>query len=399
MPQRRRRALLTAFGVFVLGLPLVAVPVAAGAEVFDSYRVDGVTVDATAASAAEAREQALAQGQVKAFNALVRRLTLRRDHGRLPRRNSKQITNLVDGFEVTSERTSSVRYLAELSYRFKPVEIRKLLRAARIDFVDAPSRPMLVLPVYDGPSGLVLWDDPNPWRGAWSRLTRQGGLVRFVQALGDLSDFQLIDAVQAVEHDPEALSRIAQRYEAGHVLIVYSRLRRDLRAGRQAAEIEVSRFDLASGETRPVGAFRGAVGNDATAVLDQDAAAVANEIEGRWKQNNLVFSGPESRVVIGVPLTGFEEWLDIRRRLGAVRLVRSERLLRLTRRRADIEVVYLGSINRLAQAFAQNNLVLSRTARPTGGPPRLAAGGRPLPKWQLRLSGAESFEPAAQTDQ
>lgn len=395
MPQRRRRALLTAFAVFVLGLPFVVMPGDAGAEAFDSYRVDGVTVDATAESAAKARKQALAQGQVKAFDMLLRRLTLRRDHGRLPRRKSKQITNLVDGFEVTSERTSSVRYLAELSYRFKPVQIRKLLRAAKIDFVDAPSRPMLVLPVYDGPSGLVLWDDPNPWRGAWSRLTRQGGLVRFVQALGDLSDFQLIDAVQAVEHDPEALTRIAQRYEAGHVLIVYAKSRRD----RRAAEIEVSRFDLATGETQPVGAFRGAVGNNPAAVLDQDAAAVANEIEGRWKQNNLVFSGPESRVVIGVPLTGFEEWLDIRRRLGAVRLVRSERLLRLTRRRADIEIVYLGSINRLAQAFAQNNLVLSRTARPAGGPARPAAGARPLPKWQLRLSGAESFEPAAQTDQ
>ncbi len=395
MPQRRRRALLTAFAVFVLGLPFVVMPGDAGAEAFDSYRVDGVAVDATAESAAKARKQALAQGQVKAFDMLLRRLTLRRDHGRLPRRKSKQITNLIDGFEVTSERTSSVRYLAELSYRFKPVQIRQLLRDAKIDFVDAPSRPMLVLPVYDGPSGLVLWDDPNPWRGAWSRLTRQDGLVRFVQALGDLSDFQLIDAVQAVEHDPEALTRIAQRYEAGHVLIVYARSRRD----RRAAEIEVSRFDAATGETQPVGAFRGAVGNNPAAVLDQDAAAVANEIEGRWKQNNLVFSGPESRVVIGVPLTGFEEWLNIRRRLGAVRLVRSERLLRLTRRRADIEIVYLGSINRLAQAFAQNNLVLSRTARPAGGPPRPAAGARPLPKWQLRLSGAESFEPAAQTDQ
>ena len=104
-------------------------------------------------------------------------------------------------------------------------------------------------------------------------------------------------------------------------------------------------------------------------------------------------------VVIGVPLTGFEEWLDSRRRLGAVRLVRSERLLRLTRRRADIEVVYLGSINRLAQAFAQNNLVLSRTARPTGGPPQPAGAGRAAAQWQLRLGGAESFEPAAQTDQ
>jgi hypothetical protein len=223
--------------------------------------------------------------------------------------------------------------------------------------------------------------------------------VRFVQALGDLSDFQLIDAVQAVEHDTEALTRIAQRYEAGHVLIVYSRSRRDLLAGRRAAEIEVSRFDEATGETQPVGAFRGAVGSNPTAVLDQDAAAVATEIEGRWKQNNLVFSGPESRVVIGVPLTGFEEWLEIRRRLGAVRLVRSERLLRLTRRRADIEIVYLGSINRLARAFAQSSLVLSRTARQTGLRPRPAGAGRAAAQWQLRLGGAESFEPAAQTDQ
>lgn len=400
MPQRGCSTRPAVWPAIFLGLLIAGSPGLPRAATLDPFRVSEVKVDATADSAAKAREQALSAGQKLAFAKLLRRMTLRRDLARLPQPSARQITDLVGGLEVDSEQASGIRYIAELSVRFKPAEVRALLRAARIDFVETPSRPVLVLPVYDGPSGLVLWDEPNPWRRAWARLAPRGGLVPFVQALGDLSDFQLIDAGQVIEDDALALTRIAERYEAAYVLIVIARTRRAGNAGQIAVEIDVLRFEVAARETQTVGSFRGAIGDDEDRAFELTAAAVAAEIEERWKLNNIVLSGPESRIIVQVPIVGFEQWLEVRRRLGAVALVRGDRLLQLSRRWANLEIAYLGSVGRLAKALQQNRLVLSRESRVPGAAAPLPEVGRSnRPGWTLRLDGSATPAPATAVDQ
>lgn len=365
-------------------------------QALDPFRVDEVKVDATAESATMAREQAHAAGQSLALARLLKRMTLRRDRARLPRPGAKQITDLVSGLGVVSERTSDVRYIGELTVHFKPEQVRALLRDAKIDFVDTPSRPVLVLPVFDGPLGPVLWDEPNPWRGAWARLSPRGGLVPFVQALGDLSDFQLIDAVQVIDEEAPALTQIAERYGAASVLVVIARTR-PAGGASIVVEIEVSRFDVSQQTTQPVGAFRGAVGEDEDQVFEATVAAVAAEIEERWKLNNVVLSGPESRLIVRVPISDLRHYLAVRQRLGTVLLLRGERLLRLSRRQADIELTYLGDIGRLTRALAQSDMALSRESPGFTATMSLLGLGvavRP-PDWTLRLEGPVVDTPEA----
>src|SRR6185369_3098212 len=67
----------------------------------DVYTVSGVPVDATAASSQIARDQAVSQGQRRAIRLLLERLALRRDHPRLPQVAPADLTNMVEGFEVS----------------------------------------------------------------------------------------------------------------------------------------------------------------------------------------------------------------------------------------------------------------------------------------------------------
>src|SRR5579863_2899536 len=62
---------------------------------FDVFTVSPVAVDATAANATAARDQALADGQQHAFRILMDRLTLATDRDRLPRLGNAQIVDLV----------------------------------------------------------------------------------------------------------------------------------------------------------------------------------------------------------------------------------------------------------------------------------------------------------------
>src|SRR5580704_15909065 len=128
------RRLFWAGLLVVLGLPAVG-PVGAWAAT-DPFSVTGVAVDATAATASAARDTALADGQRKAFRQLLERLAAPADYGRLPHPSDAEIVPLVAGFQLQEERTSAVRYLATLTYSFRPNAVRALLRNAGIPFAE-----------------------------------------------------------------------------------------------------------------------------------------------------------------------------------------------------------------------------------------------------------------------
>ncbi len=166
-----------------------------------------------------AREAARIDGQRRAFRMLLERLTIAADHPRLPRVGDQQLTDMVRDFEVASERSSAVRYLATYTFRFRPDAVRTLLRDAGIPFAETVSKPVIVLAVLRRDDRTLLWDDPNPWRAAWSARAGAGGLVPLVVPSGDAADGAAIDPDQALAADRAALGRIAARYGGGDVLI------------------------------------------------------------------------------------------------------------------------------------------------------------------------------------
>jgi len=189
---------------------------AAAAEVFT---VADVPVDATAASANVARDTARLAGERAAYRMLLARLTLASDAGRLPAASDAMLTDLVQGFEVAKERTSTVRYLAEYAFRFRPDGIRQLLRQARVPFAETPSKPLVVLPVLVADRGPALWEDPNPWRAAWNQKKFPTGLVPMILPLGEVEDLAAIDADLALKGDAAAISRISARDGKADVLV------------------------------------------------------------------------------------------------------------------------------------------------------------------------------------
>ena len=139
----------------------------------DLFTIHSISVDFKADDANAARKLALVDGQERALKALLKKLTLDTDHGRLPVIEGSRLGDFVQGFEIANEQRSERRYLADLTVRFKPYAVRALLRTADIPFAESVSSPILVLPIFQRGGTTNLWDDPNPWRDAWHRFEAQ----------------------------------------------------------------------------------------------------------------------------------------------------------------------------------------------------------------------------------
>ncbi|MBI3515095.1 MAG: DUF2066 domain-containing protein [Proteobacteria bacterium] len=338
----------------------------------DPFSVSGITVDATAATAAAARDAALAEGQRKAVRALFERLTAPADHDRLPRPSDNEIVALVAGFEVQEERTSAIRYLATLTYSFRPNAVRAMLRGAGIAFGETASRPVLVVPLLKATSGmLVLWEDANVWRRSWLDRPPATGLVPVVVPGGEVEDVAALTTAQAETGGPGAFATLLQRYDAGDAVVAEAAL------DAAGVTLTVRR----PGITEPL--FTDRVPQSAVEpqaeLLRRAALRVVQGLEERWKREILVQPQEDAgAIVVRVPLQGVNDWLELRRRLASTGFVQNVAVKSLSRREAVVGLSFAGEPSQLKLVLAQRQLALEQ--EPDG--------------WVLRVLGVQTGERA-----
>lgn len=340
---------------------LVAGPTV-GASAEDTFVVRDVNVDVTAATAAEARDRALAEGEQIAFRLQLERLTARADWESLPRLTNEEIAAYVRDFEVTSEKSSAVRYIATLTYTFKEPEIRRLLADRDTPFAMTGSKPVVVIPVYDeagAAEGAVLWDDPNPWRAAWAARSRPAGLVPLVLPDVDPSDASVITAEQALQGDQSSLSAIARRAGAYTALVAHA-TREDSGAGAPKIKVSLTQYGPGGREHSSVNTYTARDGENTDELFVRAAESVALEMEQVWKGRTLVRVTGRSVTAVTVPLASLSQWQTVKQRLERVPVVQHAELVVLSRDHARMNLFHMGTPDQLAVALRQADLDLSR---------------------------------------
>ena len=356
-----------------------------------------VKVDATADSAAAARDAARIDGQRRALAAVIERLSGAPDTAKPPKLDDKAITDMVDSFEVANERMSAVRYVADYTFHFRPSKIRRLVRVADSASVDSGgktvaesgakttaesgakastesgNRPIVVLPVYNDGANLVLWDDPNPWRAAWAERSAGSGPGRLTLPLGNARDLAMIDAEKAQSGIAAALSAVAQRNGSPEAVVALATARRP---GGDLAGLEVSIKRYRSGHLVDTQgrSFDVSPGESEADFLRRVANAVAADVETGSRNGTASRADQQAGLTITVPISTLGEWLRVRDRLASITSIHKVDLLSLNRQEARIEVKYVGSQDQLKSSLSEVGLDLS--------------GGDPV--WRIQPSGATS---------
>lgn len=336
------------------------------------FRVDGVKVDKTAKNSNVARDQAIAQGRMKAWNILIRRVTPKAQHGNLPKLKYKEVVKLVREYQIEEEKASSVRYIATLQFLFDEQRVRAVLQEHGLSVVSAPvsGKPVVVLPIFDRPEGSLLWEEENSWRLAWAGLTRRGGFVQLVVPLGDLADIQSITIDQALAADNRALNKIAGRYGAGGVAVI-----RLSAPGEGKLSVSVTPWVLG----QKIAPFKFGVktlpGQEIAQQMAGAVNATAKRIDDKWKGATVAApTGERLEVAAGVVVATLAEWVEIRTRLETIPMLTEIQVISLQPGEARVNLVLMGELSQFEMALDQLGLALNQgfgdltIARVDGGP-------------------------------
>jgi len=387
-----RPAFLSA--LFVLIAVVLLAPFSARAESF--LTVADVPVDVTAKSAAAARDQAIANAQIKAFDRLVRRLVPNAaDQARI-KPSQTDIEGMVQDFAVESERVSSVRYIGLYTVRFRAASVNKYLADAGVAAL-GDQQQVIVVPVYRGPSGQVLWGQGNPWRTAWDRGGFGDGPVTLILPNGDAFDSGTLSADAAAGGDLTALGAIMQRYHATGVVVATA----EPGAG-SSLTVTAAIFDSTGPKGTQTLTITPPPGQQADKVLLTGVSKLSDALQSAWRQSSgtglvgyassaeadsgQAASGARTLYAIAVPVGSITDWVKIRDQLGAIAGVQRLTLDALTRNRAAITLDFVGDQLALQAALADSGYVLAQLSPPDASGPGT---------FELRPSGASPVDQGA----
>lgn len=323
------------------------------------YEVNDVPVDATAESAAAARQQALRAGEREAFNRLVRRITLREYHSQLPNPDHGTISTYVRDFAVSDEKTSSVRYLARMHVRFRSNDIRQLLNEFGIPFSETVSKPVLVLPVVERNGVFSLWEETNRWRQAWNTVDNQGRMVPIVRPGGDLTDIATIGTQHTVNGDLIRLKSITTRYDAGSVLVAIAFV--DTSAiNYKGLEVQLARYGPGFDGAVRTYRFTGPADESLDALMARTVDSVSENLEETWKRSNLMNLDDRGLLPVSVPISSLPDWMNMQQRISRAAVVSKMDVVLLSREEARVNLHFLGTLQQLTIALAQNDLQLTQ---------------------------------------
>ena len=327
----------------------------ASAQRTEVFTIKNLSVDITSTSSMDARDKALKEGQLQAFSKLMKRLVLSEDLDYLPDMPVVKTNEFLSDIAVNNERNSPIRYIANLTFRFKPKKVRQFLKANKIRFAETKSKPVLLLTVFEIAAAKSLWDEPNTWRKTFKSINLREGLIPIVLPKGDLKDVRIIGAEQAVEGDIQRIREMANRYKVETVMIAFAKLI-TTQNGQTKLEFDVTSYSSDKRDSAIVGSFF----LDDVKPSEKELLPVVQQIlkliEDKWKNNNLIQFERESVLSLMLPLDSLRDWVQKRKKLLSVAIIERIELILISRNQAVANIFYLGNQEQLELALAQEDM-------------------------------------------
>lgn len=376
-----------------------AVPVRASDQTEKVFTIGNYPLEARAANAVAAKERAIADGQQAAFRSLLKRLVPVTAYKRLERLKGVKPGEYIESFAVRSERNSSTTYIASYDFVFSPEPVRRLLDREGIPYLDRPAPTVTIVPAYrvspDAakrlPPTFAAAAGSDAWLYAWKALDLGNSLTP--ASLQPLKPEVHGDTIRALaDGDLGMLRTLGQAYGTEAIVLAVLEPEADSKklkvvlVGRDAVQnLYLKRiYRMDDGDLAYTAEFAAMI---SLAILEgrwkainvrdypaQQASAPAN-IGSGWSASGNVpgygyeYGSQDGPRTTGAPLTiavafqGMAEWQEISRQLTHTPHVADVEVLGLSARGARVSLNYPGGAQNLAQALAQQGLVLENTGQ------------------------------------
>lgn len=313
------------------------------------YDVD-VYVDVTAESAASAKEEAMTQANRTAFNTVARKITTNETYALLADMNDDQILNFIKEVTIKSEKSSNVRYMANLRVTINDELLKQYMAEKSITPAIVSASNILIIPTFrefktDTP---MLWEADNIWRKAWEEENnKEDDIVKFSSIIPNGSNYASLDVKKALNLNKSAMEQVSFNNGTSDIYVadaVYNGIE----------GITVNILSYQDGSTEVVEIY----GDRSPQLLINAIAEVKKAIINKLKNQSIIENTQRNKVTAIYDYRSMSEWVKIEKSLREVGRVNDIKIVAMTSGKVQFEIDFTGSLEKLEQKLNARNFYL-----------------------------------------
>ena len=321
------------------------------------FTVKNIYVEVESSSSSKARERALIDAQLKGFKNLMNKMLLESEYEKIDNITIEKVTGFVDAIEIQSEKTSSSKYIGNITINFSERKILNFLNNNNIKFTSLKSKPLLILPIYKFAGVTYLWEKKNIWRNIWvNNANNNDGLIPIKSSEGKFSDFIYFNQDQAIKKNLTNLELLAKSHNTTGVLIAIlkKKFNRDKSKIVFNLNLSIYRFDGEKNSNYEE-STEIYINEYSENTLNDIKLQVENFVNQQWKTANVI-SSQKKLQKITVIFNSLNDWINIKKIINDISIIDRYNISNFSHDKAIINLSFSGNLNQLKVAFKQSDL-------------------------------------------
>ncbi len=311
----------------------------------EHYAVE-ISVDVTDASAAEAQKRAMSEANRAAVLAVAKKITTSEGVGRFAAMNDDQLMNFIKEVSVINEKSSAVRYMANLRVVLNEDILVQYMKERDIPLMNRINEKVLIVPIFREFSSDVpqLWESSNMWKQAWDNFSSIGG-VNLVVIPSSGANYAIMDGKKAEVMDGEALDKLLRINNADDVYVLDA-----VYDGIEGLIVHAKSYEGDNFSVRVEGARSLGMELFAKAVEN-----VRKELENRVSKKNMDKAETENVVVMLFSYAQLSEWVKAENDLKQINLISKLEVQAMGNNKVQFKLSYVGDMDKLLQQLKANS--------------------------------------------
>ena len=248
----------------------------------NTYKIDNIEI-ADEYNTSFNKDNIIDKAFKKAFQTLINKITVSKDHSLLENQNLKLIKSFVESFSVVSEKFENNKYYGIFEINFNKNKILNFLRNKNVFHSRMIEKKILFIPVFINlENNTLLLFNENPFYKNWNDENENQFLLKYILQNEDLDDYKFIqERINFIENYD--FKEIISKYELNDNFIIFIVLKDKVNFKT------FSKFNINSIESNFKQEFKSFDFKDEEKVIDL-VKLMKIRYDDEWKKINLINS-------------------------------------------------------------------------------------------------------------
>lgn len=325
--------------------------------------VEKIAISAKGNSAKEARQIAVEEGEKKALEIVLKRITsAMATQTLLEQMESADISLLIQSMDMLSEKVTPNHYKANVTFTFNTQLLKNRLEQEGIAFDTTPSDPVMVIPVLYENNSIILWDTPNPWLAQWQATKDHSNFIPIIipQADKPLIQTTAIERLLSDEYslsNDYAMRRAMQQTNADSVLLAEARY--SINRSRNSYFLQVYLTTITNeGISKQRQSFSGKLGMPLEALFRGAIKKIIERMEQAYRDQQNAQKLTKQVFSLIVPVKDLAYWQMMKNRLDNINAIEKVVVNELSVQRALVDLHFTVSYSELMRHLYSRGLLV-----------------------------------------